>query len=35
MRTSLATVGDTIRTQLWPIPTVAVVAALLLGVGLP
>ncbi|MGI8946423.1 MAG: DUF2254 domain-containing protein [Ornithinimicrobium sp.] len=35
MGTSRTTVGDAIQTQLWPIPTAAVVAALLLGVGLP
>ncbi len=35
MRTWFANAGDAIRTQLWPIPTVGVVAALLLGVGLP
>ncbi len=35
MRSWFATAGDTIRAELWPIPTIAVVAALLLGVGLP
>ncbi len=35
MSTWRITVGDTIQTQLWPIPTAAVLAALLLGVGLP
>lgn len=35
MRTWVNTIADTVRTQLWPIPTVAVLAALLLGVGLP
>lgn len=35
MSTSRITVGDTIQTELWPIPTAAVIAALLLGVGLP
>ncbi len=35
MSTSRTTVGDTVQTELWPIPTAAVIAALLLGVGLP
>ncbi|MGC1206387.1 MAG: DUF2254 domain-containing protein [Ornithinimicrobium sp.] len=35
MSTWRGNAGDTIRTELWPIPTAAVVIALLLGVGLP
>ncbi|MGI9157678.1 MAG: DUF2254 domain-containing protein [Marmoricola sp.] len=35
MTSWLANTRDTFRTQLWPIPTAAVVAALLLGFGLP
>ena len=35
MRTWLANARDTFKTQLWPVPTIAVVAALLLGLGLP
>lgn len=35
MVTWLANVRDTFKTQLWPVPTIAVVAALLMGLGLP
>ncbi len=35
MKTCLANARETFKTQLWPIPTIAVVAALLLGLGLP
>ena len=35
MTTWLANTRDTFKTQLWPIPTIAVVAALLIGFGLP
>lgn len=35
MRTWLARIRDTFRTQLWPIPTLAVLAALMLGLALP
>ncbi len=35
MKTWLAGSRDMLRTQLWPIPTIAVVAALLLGWGMP
>ncbi len=35
METWLANIRDTFKTQLWPIPAIAVVAALLLGLGLP
>ncbi len=35
MDTWLTYTRDVIRTQLWPIPTLAVVCALLLGLGLP
>ena len=35
METWLANIRDTFKTQLWPIPTIAVMAALLLGLGLP
>ena len=35
MQTWLANTRDAFKTQLWPIPTIAVVAALLLGLGLP
>lgn len=35
MNTWLTNARDVVRTQLWPIPTFAVVCALLLGLGLP
>ncbi|MEP7090369.1 MAG: DUF2254 family protein, partial [Nocardioidaceae bacterium] len=35
MTTWLANTRDAFTTKLWPIPTIAVVAALLLGLGLP
>ncbi len=35
MKTWLASSRDVLQTQLWPIPTIAVVLALLLGLGLP
>ena len=35
MKTWLVNGRDAFKTQLWPIPTIAVVAALLLGLGLP
>lgn len=35
MNTWLANTRDTFRTQLWPVPTIAVVAALVIGLGLP
>ena len=35
MKTSAAYARDVIQTQLWPIPTIAVVIAVLLGLGLP
>lgn len=35
METWLANTRETFRTELWPIPTIAVVAALPLGLGLP
>ena len=35
MMTWLATIRDTFKTQLWPIPTIAVVVALVVGFGLP
>lgn len=35
MNTWLASTRDTFKTQLWPAPVIAVVAALLFGVGLP
>ncbi|MBA2774188.1 MAG: hypothetical protein H0U36_09130 [Nocardioidaceae bacterium] len=35
MNTWLASTRDTSKTQLWPAPVIAVVAALLFGVGLP
>jgi len=35
MTTWLANTRDTFKSQLWPIPTIAVVAALLIGLGLP
>ncbi len=35
MTTRLANTRDAFKSQLWPIPTIAVVAALLLGLGLP
>ncbi|MDO5710144.1 MAG: DUF2254 domain-containing protein [Micrococcales bacterium] len=35
MKTWLANVREAFETKLWPLPTIAVVAALLLGLGLP
>ena len=35
MNTWLASTRDTFKTQLWPAPVIAVVAALLFGIGLP
>ncbi len=35
MRTWLAGVRESVQTRLWPVPTIAVVAALLLGWGVP
>lgn len=35
MRASLANLRDLVKTQLWPVPAAAVVAALLLGWGIP
>ena len=35
MRTWWANSRDLVRTRLWPVPTIAVTLALLLGLGLP